>query len=161
MEFDPDQFIDTLEKQCRNPSPPHTLQCPLHPQYSLEKRESHTEYGQWEYYKCPFQDCFVCCGVDNVDYHLQSARRQIDPYYARIPLHKIKCYCDRNVYMSMSHSDRNPGRMFLKCPTLGRHTSPWKKPNSSGKSQPRRVSPSQGSVPTPAPGRTAKSGQTM
>ena len=116
VEFDPDQFIDTLEQQYRNPSPPRTLQCPLHPQYSLEKRESHTDYGQWEYYKCPFQDCFVCCGVDNVDYYLQSARSQIEPYYTRIPLDKMKCYCDRQVYMSMSHSDKNPGRLYLKCP---------------------------------------------
>ena len=116
VEFDPDQFIDTLEQQYRNPSPPRTLQCPLHPQYSLEKRESRTDYGQWEYYKCPFQDCFVCCGVDNVDYYLQSARSQIEPYYTRIPLDKMKCYCDRQVYMSMSHSDKNPGRLYLKCP---------------------------------------------
>ena len=116
QEFDPDQFIDTLEQQYRNPSPPQTLQCPLHPQYSLEKRESHTDYGQWEYYKCPFQDCFVCCGVDNVDYYLQSARSQIGPYYRRIPLDKMKCYCDRHVYMSMSQSDKNPSRLYLKCP---------------------------------------------
>ena len=116
VEFDPDQFIDTLEQQYRNPSPPRTLQCPLHPQYSLEKRESQTDYGQWEYYKCPFQDCFVCCGVDNVDYYLQSARSQIEPYYTRIPLDKMKCYCDRQVYMSMSQSDKNPGRLYLKCP---------------------------------------------
>ena len=105
-----------LEQQYRNPSPPQTLQCPLHPQYSLEKRESQTDYGQWEYYKCPFQDCFVCCAVDNADYYLQSARSQIIPYYIRMPLDRMKCYCDRHVYMSMSQSDKNPGRLYLKCP---------------------------------------------
>ena len=167
VEFDPDQFIDTLEQQYRNPSPPRTLQCPLHPQYSLEKRESHTDYGQWEYYKCPFQDCFVCCGVDNVDYYLQSARSQIEPYYTRIPLDKMKCYCDRHVYMSMSQSDKNPGRLYLKCPKRYCEffqwvdTSPWKNPSSLGKSQTRRVSSSTPSVPTPAPGRVAKSRSTM
>ena len=118
VEFDPDQFIDTLEQQYRNPSPPRTLQCPLHPQYSLEKRESHTDYGQWEYYKCPFQDCFVCCGVDNVDYYLQSARSQIEPYYIRMPLDRMKCYCDRQVYMSMSHSDKNPADCTSSAPSV-------------------------------------------
>ena len=115
-EFDPDQFLDNLEKQYRNPSPPDTLQCPLHPQCALEKRESDTDYGHWEYYKCPFQDCFVCCEADNVEYYLQSARRQIDPYYIRIPLHNMRCYCDKSLYMSMSHSDKNPNRLYLKCP---------------------------------------------
>ena len=76
-EFNPDKFIDTLEKQYRNPSPPKApipLQCTLHLHYDLEKKESNTDYRHWEYYKCPFQDCFVCCGVDNVGYYLQSAR---------------------------------------------------------------------------------------
>ena len=73
-------------------------------------------YGHWEYYKCPFQDCFVCCGTDNVEYYLQSARHQIDPYYVTTPLGNMKCYCDKSRYMSMSHSDRNPGRLYLKCP---------------------------------------------
>ena len=149
VEFDPDQFIDTLEQQYRNPSPPQTLQCPLHPQYSLEKRESHTDYGQWEYYKCPFQDCFVCCGVDNVDYYLQSARSQIEPYYIRMPLDRMKCYCDRQVYMSMSHSDKNPGRLYLKCPKRyceffqwvdtaphGKIRAHWESPRREGYSRP-------------------------
>ena len=82
----------------------------------MEKRESNTDYGHWEYYKCPFQDCFVCCGTDDAEYYLQSARRQIDPYYVATPLGNMKCYCDRNLYMSMSHSDRKPAGLYLKCP---------------------------------------------
>ena len=149
MEFDPDQFIDTLEQQYRNPSPPRTLQCPLHPQYSLEKRESQTDYGQWEYYKCPFQDCFVCCGVDNVDYYLQSARRQIEPYYTRIPLDKMKCYYDRHVYMSMSQSDKNPGRLYLKCPKRYCEFFQWVDTPPHGKIRAHWESPSREGYPRP------------
>ena len=58
----------------------------------------------------------MCCGADNVEYYLQSARRQIDPYYVRIPLDKMKCYCDKSLYMSMSHPDNNWSRLYLKCP---------------------------------------------
>ena len=148
-EFDPDQFIDTLEQQYRNPSPPRTLQCPLHPQYSLEKRESHTDYGQWEYYKCPFQDCFVCCGVDNVDYYLQSARSQIEPYYTRIPLDKMKCYCDRHLYMSMSHSDKNPGRLYLKCPKRYCDFFQWVDTPPRGKTRAHLESPRREGYPRP------------
>ena len=149
MEFDPDQLIDTLEKKYRNPSPPHTLQCPLHPQYSLEKRESQTDYGRWEYYKCPFQDCFMCCGVDNVDYYLQSARHQIEPYYARIPLDKMKCYCARHLYMSMSHSDKNPGRLFLKCPKRYCDFFQWVDTPPCGKTRAHLESPSREGYPRP------------
>ena len=148
-EFDPDQFIDTLEQQYRNPSPPRTLQCPLHPQYSLEKRESHTDYGQWEYYKCPFQDCFVCCGVDNVDYYLQSARSQIEPYYTRMPLDKMKCYCDRHLYMSMSHSDKNPGRLYLKCPKRYCDFFQWVDTPPRGKTRAHLESPRREGYPRP------------
>ena len=147
--FDSNKFIDTLEKQYRTPSPPNTLQCPLYPQYSLEKRESHTEYGHWEYYKCPFQDCFVCCGVDNIDYYLQSARHQIDPYYTRIPLNKMKCYCDRNLYMSMSHLDRNPSRLFLKCPKRYCDFFQWVDTPPHGKSRAHLESPSREGYPRP------------
>ena len=165
MEFDPDQFIDTLEKQYRNPSPPHTLHCPLHPQYSLEKRESQTDYGQWEYYKCPFQDCFVCCGVDNVGYYLQSARQQIIPYYVRIPLDKMKCFCDRNLYMSMSHSDKNPGRLYLKCPKRYCDFFQWVDTPPRGKTQAHLESPNQEGYPRPnnlfQPREELQSGRTM
>ena len=148
-EFDPDQFLDTLEQQYRNPSPPRTLQCPLHPQYSLEKRESHTDYGQWEYYKCPFQDCFVCCGVDNADYYLQSARSQIEPYYTRMPLDKMKCYCDRHLYMSMSHSDKNPGRLYLKCPKRYCDFFQWVDTPPRGKTRAHLESPRREGYPRP------------
>ena len=41
---------------------------------------------------------------------------------------------------------------ILRFLSMGRHTSPWKNPSSSGKSQPRRVSSSTPAVPTPASG---------
>ena len=50
---------------------------------------------------------------------------------------------------------------LLRILSMGRHSSPWKNPSSLGKSQTRRVSSSTPSVPTPAPGRVAKSRRTM
>ena len=61
------------------------------------------------------EGCFVCCGVDNVKYYLDSAKRQLHNFYYRHPLEKIKCYCGNALTMTMSHSERNPVRLFLKC----------------------------------------------
>ena len=107
-----------MKSDFRNPYPPVKPilnPCPRHPTQALEKWETHTN-SYWEYYKCPVQDCFVRCGLGNVEHYLNSSKRQLDNYYLQLPLDKMKCYCDKNLYMSMSNSDKNPGRLYLRCP---------------------------------------------
>ena len=89
------------------------------------------------------------CGVYNVDYYLQSARRQIDPYYVRIPLDRIKCYCDRHLYMSMSNSHKNPGRLYLKCPKRYCDFFQWVDTPPRGKTRAHLESPSREGYPRP------------
>jgi len=123
-EFDADAFLETLSKQTQTEEPAFPM-CALHPEEFMERRQGDTQYGRWEYYKCPVQGCFVCCGVDdqihapgekdNVQYYLDSVKRQLHEFYRRLPLDKIKCFCDRPLIMTMSHSEKNPGRLFLKC----------------------------------------------
>jgi len=135
--FDPDVLLDGLALQCqplppstpqtstepfRNPSPPTResteilYSCPVHPNGALQKKETNSQYGHWEYYKCPVQNCFVSCGVDNVELYLDSVKRQLHNFYLVKPVHIMKCYCKRPLIMSMSHSEKNPGRLYLKCP---------------------------------------------
>ena len=135
--FDPDVFLDGLAQQWkqdpsstaqtstetfRNPSPPIRgnteilYSCPVHPNDTLQKKETNTQYGHWEYYKCPVQNCFVSCGVDNVEPYLDSVKRQLHKFYLAKPVHIIKCYCHRPLIMSLSQSEKNPGRLYLKCP---------------------------------------------
>ena len=132
--FDPDVFLDELAQQWKqdpsslrepepfmNASPPtrgsteilHS--CPVHPNGTLQKKETNTQYCYWDYYKCPVQNCFVSCGVDNVEYYLESAKHQLHSFYLAKPVHIMKCYCHRPLIMFKSQSEKNPGRLFLKC----------------------------------------------
>ena len=136
--FDTDVFLDELAQQWRlvptstpqtstrpfrNPSPPPPqgsteilYSCPVHPNDTLHKKETDTYFGHWEYYKCPVQNCFVSCGVDNIEYYLESAKCQLHNFYLAKPMHVMKCYCHRPLIVSKFQSERNPGRLYLKCP---------------------------------------------
>ena len=114
--FYPDVYLDELAQQWhplppsapqtstrpfRNPSPPPRgspvilYSCPVHLNDTLQKKETDTRYGHWKYYKCPVQNCFVSCGVDNVEYYLESAKCQVHNFYLAKPVHVMKCYCKR------------------------------------------------------------------
>lgn len=83
--LDPSVFLDGLAQQWkqdpsslretepfRYPSPPPRgsteilYSYPVQPNDTLQKKETNTQYGHWEYYKCPVQNWFVSCGADNV-----------------------------------------------------------------------------------------------
>ena len=136
--FDPDVFLDALVQQLkqdpcstaqtfterfRNPSPAPQgnkkilYSCPLHLNDTLQKKETTTQYGQWVYYKCPVQNYFVIVsGLDNVEYYLESAKHQLHHFYLTKPVHIMKCYCHRPLIMALSQSEKNPGRLYLRCP---------------------------------------------
>jgi len=103
-------------KSYRNPSPPHThFPCPRHPKQELKKRETTTAYGRWSYYKCPVPECFACAGVDNIQCYVASGQRMLNDYYVQLPVEKMKCYCQRPLIMSMSRSEKNPGKFYFRC----------------------------------------------
>ena len=121
--LDPDEFLESLsklkqEEPYRNPSPLLTqilYPCPIHPDQALKIRETDTQWGHWEYFKCPVKGCFVSCGSQDVANYLDSAKRQLREYYHRLHLDKMRCHCCNPLAMTMSHSDKNPGRLFFKC----------------------------------------------
>ena len=57
----------------------------------------------------------MSCGSQDVAYHLDSAKRQLRPYYYQLPLDKMRCHCCVALSMNMSHTEKNPGRLFFKC----------------------------------------------
>ena len=135
--FDPDAFLDELAQQWhplppstpqtstapfRNPSPPLQgstailYSYPAHPNDTLQKKETNTQYGHWEYYKCPVRNCYVSCGVKDIESFLDWAKHKLHNFFLSKPVHVMKCYCKRPLIMSMSQSEKNPGRLFLKCP---------------------------------------------
>ena len=89
--------------------------CPLHPQEELESREADTQWGNWTYFKCPIRGCYVCCGAHQVDTYVPTVTDQLRDFFRRLPLTKMKCFCSNNLNLTMSNSERNPGRLFFKC----------------------------------------------
>lgn len=89
--------------------------CPIYCPEVLQKKQIFTQYGHWEYYRCPVAKCFVTCGVDHVEHYVDSAKRQLDEFYLENELEKMPCYCELPLIVSQSQSIKNPGRMFFKC----------------------------------------------
>ena len=162
--FDPDAFLDELAQQWKqdpsntpqtstepfmNPQPPTRsdtqilYSCPRHPNDTLEKKETNTPYGYWGYYKCPVRNCYVSCGVNDIEYCLDSAKHKLHKFFLSKPVHIMECYCHRPLIMSLSQSEKNPGRLFLKCPkrSVGGSRTPRQNQSLVGRGQnPRRVS---------------------
>ena len=89
--FDPQEFLDGLAQQWKQ-DPSSTLQtsaepfmnlppptrsdtqilysCPRHPNDTLEKKNTNTQYGYWEYYKCPLKHRLVSCDVNDIEYRV-------------------------------------------------------------------------------------------
>ena len=89
--------------------------CPPHPQEELEEREADTRWGNWVYFKCPLRGCYVCCGAHQVDTYVPAVTDQLQAFFRQLPLIKMKCFCSNNLNLTMSNSERNPGRLFFKC----------------------------------------------
>ncbi|XP_078342972.1 uncharacterized protein LOC144628718 [Oculina patagonica] len=106
--FDPDNFLT----QTFNMKEPH---CHIHKEDALVKR---TSDGGWQYYFCPHVTdgtiCFVCCGVDNIEKYLVEIIKQLPAYYYW-NMEKMSCYCNESLILSMSKSEKNPDRLYLKC----------------------------------------------
>ena len=136
-DFNADKFLDGITKEwnhlprvalCansishpfRNSSPPPLPRpmtkvdtdifycCPLHESEALQTKKTVTQYGEWEYYKCPVTKCFVYCGVDRVEHYIDSAKRQLHQFYLENELEKMQCYCDWLLRMSQSQSEKTP-----------------------------------------------------
>ena len=140
--FDPDAFPElaqqwhplppstpqTSTEPFRNPSPPLPgsaeilYSCPVHQNDTLQRKETNNQYGHWEYYKCPVRNC-----------HLDSVKRQLHNFYLAKPVHVMKCYCKRPLVMSLSQSEKNPGRLFLKCPKRSCDFFQWVNEEPRGK----------------------------
>ena len=90
--------------------------CPLDESEALQKKKRLTKYEKWQYYKCPVARCFVICDVECVEYYIDFTIPQLHEVYLENELDKMRFYCERPLIMSQSRSEKNPGRLFFKCP---------------------------------------------
>lgn len=101
-------------KHFRNPSPSfealpntqidHLFYCTLHSTYALENREQRP-MGTLLQMPCQRWICLQWC----VHWVLPS------DLYRALPNQSLQCYCKCPLIMTVSHTEKNPERLFLKC----------------------------------------------
>lgn len=73
----------------------------------------------YEYYRCPetkhMTKCYVTCSKHDVQDYLDKVVEQTHPIYNTIPLARFRCFCNKSLVLTISNSQKNPGRLYLKC----------------------------------------------
>ena len=85
--------------------------------FGVSIREDGSEF---KYFRCPVTrfdtTCYVTCSKENLVEYLKAVDQQTHPCYAKIAPEKFKCECDYSMILAMSKLERNPNRLYLKCP---------------------------------------------
>ena len=69
--------------------------------------------------------CYVTCGEDELDDYLVQVARQTHPCYAKIPPERFRCECNMSMVLATSKSEKNPNRLYLKCPKRSCDVFQW------------------------------------
>ena len=113
-EFNPDEILANLYNP---PPPPHCPRCVVPMSYGNVKT---SDGSDWKYYRCPATwwttKCYVTCGVNELPEYLQCVEEQTHPCYRNIAPERFLCDCNKSLVLVTSHSEKNPGRLYLKCP---------------------------------------------
>lgn len=90
--------------------------CPIHQRYGLTTKEVDTRYGKAQLHKCPHPECFISCfGTEEQrDRFLHQVSYSLH-WQFRDPHCPMVCYCGNMLSLKMSHSEKNPDRLFLTC----------------------------------------------
>ena len=116
IEFDVDAFLDSI------PRPPtkQELQCPRCLVDMTFGSIQHEDGSVFDYYRCPMKrfntKCYITSSKEHLAAYLKAVEAQTHPVYAQIAQEKFKCACDMSIILAMSQSEKNPGRLYLKCP---------------------------------------------
>ena len=112
-EFNPDEILASLY----NPSPPWCPRCNVPMSYGCIKAADGSDW--FKYYRCPetrfFTKCYVTCGVNELSDYLPSVQSQTHPCYKDIDPARFRCLCNKSLVLTTSRSEKNPGRLYLKC----------------------------------------------
>ena len=76
--------------------------------------------SKWEYCRCPMTrfgtKCYVAGDKEDLANYLKAVEEQSHPCYAKLAPEKFRCECDLSMILAMSKSEKNAGRLYLKCP---------------------------------------------
>ena len=114
-EFNPDEILSNLYNL--PPPPPWCPRCNVPMSYGCIKAADGTDW--YKYYRCPevrfFTKCYVTCGADELSDYLPRVQSQTHPCYNDIDPARFRCLCNKSLVLSTSRSQKNPGRLYLKC----------------------------------------------
>ena len=90
--------------------PDHLLCCPIHEVF-VERKVS--QKG-WEYIKCPHATCpLFAFALDMLPY-MSAVKSQLHEELKQ-KWNNLVCCCSRSMTLSVSKSEKNPGRLYLRC----------------------------------------------
>ena len=59
--------------------------------------------------------CYVTCSAEDIEDYLKAVEEQTHPCYAKIDPVKFRCECNQSMVLARSKSEKNLGRLYLKC----------------------------------------------
>lgn len=116
IEFDVEAFLDSIPRPPVK-TKPKCPRCLVDVTFGVIR---HDDGSEFEYFRCPMKryntKCYVTSSKENLAEYLKAVDEQTHPVYAQIAPEKFKCQCDLSMILAMSKSEKNPGRLYLKCP---------------------------------------------
>jgi len=113
-EFNPDEILANLYNP---PPPPCCPRCDVPMSYGCIKAADGSDW--YKYYRCPSTwwttKCYVTRGANELPEYLQRVQTQTHPCYRNIAPERFLCRCNKSLVLTTSRSERNPGRLYLKC----------------------------------------------
>ena len=108
--------VDEIDVEPLKPWETGSPRCPLHPQYGMCIKEIKTKNGPAQLHHCPHEECVIACFGDNEqrDEFIYQVDRSLHQHY-RDPHCPLVCYCGDLLCLKLSHSEKNPNRLFLTC----------------------------------------------
>ena len=125
IEFDVEAFLDSIPRPPVK-TEPKCPRCLVDMTFGVIR---HDDGSEFEYFRCPMKryntKCYVTSSKENLAEYLKAVDEQTHPVYAQIAPEKFKCQCDLSMILAMSKSEKNPGRLYLKCPKRSCELFQW------------------------------------
>ena len=110
------EWVDECDKPPPLPWSEDAPPCPIHQEYGLVEKEVQTKYGPARLHKCHHPECIISCfgSEEERDHFVEFVKCNLHWQY-RDKHCPLVCFCNNLLALKMSHSEKNPDRLFLSC----------------------------------------------
>ena len=107
-------FACSTEANPPTPSGEEDEYFPIHSNELMKQKD----YGYGMFFNCANEDCPVAFGEENTGEILRLNKEEMHPKMEDAIVNgELKCECDYTPKMGLSLSEKNPGRVYLECPS--------------------------------------------